>query len=190
MEILLAIVAAHFFKGNCFLKAGLEVSATRFSRIKSGQVGLRIVLTIRFASCDRFFERKGRPVIFTKSGKQLTNILKSQKRGVCAVVVCRWPSGLRLTASRGSAPTWSRVRVGRGTQTKPQMQRPGHTGRKALAKKNILKSQKIKTKHHFHLLSRLLSCSSHLSQSTKQFRRIEKIMGATKQLSKIRKKEN
>ena len=38
-EILLAIVAAHFFKGNCFLKAGLEVSATRFSRIKSGQVG-------------------------------------------------------------------------------------------------------------------------------------------------------
>ena len=30
--ILLAIVAAHFFEGNCFLEAGLEVSATRFSR--------------------------------------------------------------------------------------------------------------------------------------------------------------
>ena len=33
------IVAAHFFKGNCFLEAGLEVSATRFSRIEPGQVG-------------------------------------------------------------------------------------------------------------------------------------------------------
>ena len=40
-----------------------------------------------------------------------------------------------LLASRGSTPPWSRVRVGRGTQTKPQMQRPGHTGRKALATK-------------------------------------------------------
>ena len=28
-----------FFKGNCFLEAGLEVSATRFSRIEPGQVG-------------------------------------------------------------------------------------------------------------------------------------------------------
>ena len=37
--ISLAIVAAHFFKGNCFLEAGLEVSATRFSRIEPGQVG-------------------------------------------------------------------------------------------------------------------------------------------------------
>ena len=54
---------------------------------------------------------------------------------------CRWPSGLRLTASRGSTPPWSRARVGRGTQTKPQMQRPGHTGRKALAKKKINQSR-------------------------------------------------
>ena len=40
-------------------------------------------------------------------------------------------------AFRGSTPPWSRARVGRGTQTKAQytMQRPGHTGRKALAKK-------------------------------------------------------
>ena len=35
----LAIVAAHFFKGNCFFEAGLEVAATRFSRIEPGQVG-------------------------------------------------------------------------------------------------------------------------------------------------------
>ena len=37
--ILLAIVAAHFFKGNCFLQTGLVASATRFSRIEPGQVG-------------------------------------------------------------------------------------------------------------------------------------------------------
>ena len=37
--ISLAIVAAHFLKGNCFLEAGFEVSATRCSRIEPGQVG-------------------------------------------------------------------------------------------------------------------------------------------------------
>ena len=31
--------SAHFFKGNCFLEAGLKISATRFSRIEPGQVG-------------------------------------------------------------------------------------------------------------------------------------------------------
>ena len=39
-------------------------------------------------------------------------------------------------------------------------------------------------------LEKLLSCSSHLSQPTKQFRYIEKTRGATEQLSEIRKKEN
>ena len=65
-------------------------------------------------------------------------MLRHESKDTGASVVwwySRWRSGLRLTASRGSTPPGSRARVGRGTQSKPQMQRPGHTGRKALAKK-------------------------------------------------------
>ena len=49
---------------------------------------------------------------------------------------------LRLTASRGSTPPWSRARVGCGTQTKPQMQRPGHTGRRRSQQKKKRRRQK------------------------------------------------
>ena len=50
-----------------------------------------------------------------------------------ALMEVQWPSGRRLTISRGSTPLVQNAR--RGEQTKAQMQRPGHTGRKALATK-------------------------------------------------------
>ena len=41
------------------------------------------------------------------------------------------------------------MRVGRGTQTKPQMHRPGHTGRKALAtKKRPITAESGWQEHH------------------------------------------
>ena len=46
--------------------------------------------------------------------------------------------GWQLAAVR--LPPGPGCEFGRGTQTKPQMQRPGHTGRKALAKKKTLQS--------------------------------------------------
>ena len=60
-----------------------------------------------------------------------------------------WPKGLR--ACRGSTPPWSRARVDCGIQIKLKSQRPGHTGRKALATK----------KHYFHCLC--LACGGHCS---------------------------
>ena len=47
-------------------------------------------------------------------------------------------------AKKQKTPAWFRARVGRGTQIKPQMQRPGHTGRKALAtKKESLRRRRL-----------------------------------------------
>ena len=51
---------------------------------------------------------------------------------------CRWPSGLRLTASRGSTPPWSKARVVTwGTQTKAQynVATRGHAPNGARAKR-------------------------------------------------------
>ena len=60
------------------------------------------------------------------------------KAGAVVWWYCRWPSGLTLTASRGSPPGPGRESDVVHRLRLNTMQRPGHTGRKALAKKKLL----------------------------------------------------
>ena len=67
-----------------------------------------------------FANRTGLAQAWTVKSADRLFTLWAEGAGAVALWYCRWPSGLTLTASRGSTPLWSRARVGRGTQTKAQ----------------------------------------------------------------------